>query len=143
MRFFVCCQAITLFALAIPTVGQAGEIDVHINGIRNNDGVVRCGLFTSADGFRKQEREVREVIGKVQGGNATCVFSSIPKGTYAVEVFHAEKNEGKKEIGAFGKPKQGFGFSRNPLNAFGQPSFSEAAVAIDDAPQNLQITLKY
>ena len=60
----------------------------------------------------------------IRGQSATCTFSNIPAGTYAVAVFHAEHNEARIETGAFGKPKQGYGFSGNPSSGFGPPSFS-------------------
>src|SRR5919201_995857 len=63
----------------------------------------------------------------IKDGHATCVFSGIPAGTYAVAVFHAEHNETQMETGLFGKPKQGYGFSNNPSSIFGPPSFDSAA----------------
>jgi uncharacterized protein (DUF2141 family) len=54
---------------------------------------VRRGLYSSADGFREPGRETRGVAAPIKNGQATCVFSGIPAGTYAVAVFHAERNE--------------------------------------------------
>ena len=92
-----------------------------VTGLRSSDGVVRCGLYASADGFRQPGREMRGAVGAIRGQSATCTFSNIPAGTYAVAVFHAEHNEARIETGAFGKPKQGYGFSGNPSSGFGPP----------------------
>ena len=54
---------------------------------------MRCGLYSSADGFREPGRETRGVAAPIKNGQATCVFSAVPAGTYAVAVFHAEHNE--------------------------------------------------
>jgi glycosyltransferase involved in cell wall biosynthesis len=91
---------------------------------------VRCGLYSSPDGFRVPGREMRGAVARIRNGHATCVFNGLPAGTYAVAVFHAEHNEAQMETGLFGKPKQGYGFSRNPSSAFGPPSFASAAAEI-------------
>jgi uncharacterized protein (DUF2141 family) len=53
---------------------------------------------------------MRGAVAPIKNGQATCVFSAVPAGTYAVAVFHAERNETQMETGLFGKPKQGYGF---------------------------------
>jgi uncharacterized protein (DUF2141 family) len=118
------------------------KVGVTVTGLRNSDGVVRCGLYASADGFRQPGREMRGAVGAIRGQSATCTFSNLPAGTYAVAVFHAEHNEARIETGAFGKPKQGYGFSNNP-SGFGPPSFSSAAFQYTGGQQALQVSLQY
>jgi uncharacterized protein (DUF2141 family) len=125
------------FALAL-AVGSAtaasaqshGRLSVSVEGVRNDNGSVRCGLYSSADGFRESGREMRGAVAPIKDGHATCVLSGVPAGTYAVAVFHAEHNETQMETGLFGKPKQGYGFSNNPSSIFGPPSFNSAAFAM-------------
>ncbi|HWW49240.1 MAG TPA: DUF2141 domain-containing protein [Xanthobacteraceae bacterium] len=137
--------AIAAFAalIAAPVVAEAGPLTLQISGARNANGVVRCGLYASADGFREPGREMSEAAGKINGDRATCSFKSVPDGTYAVAVFHAEQNERKMDIGMFGKPKQGVGFSRNPSITFGPPKFEAAAFSVGAAPVSLNIKLSY
>ena len=86
---------------------------------------------------------MRETVGRIEKGKAKCNFGSVPNGTYAVAVFHAERNEAQIETGAFGKPKQGYGFSSNPSSGFGPPSFSAAAFSYPGGNQALQVSLQY
>jgi len=139
------CMGFTILAalMAAPAIATAGPINLTITGIRNQDGVVRCGLFASAAGFREPGREMMEATGKINGGRSTCSFKSVPSGTYAVAVFHAERGERKMDIGLFGKPKQGVGFSRNPSIAFGPPSFAAAAFTVGNDPVNMTVGLNY
>jgi uncharacterized protein (DUF2141 family) len=129
--------------IAAPVVAQAGPVNVSITGIRNSDGVIRCGLYNSPNGFREPGRQMMGAIGRINGGRATCAFKSVPAGTYAIAVFHAERNETQVETGMFGKPKQGVGFSNNPSINFGPPSFDSAAFKVGDDPVNLSIRLSY
>src|SRR5262245_7453814 len=132
MRSFLICSALAAAVAAIGSVSAAhaqggSRVGVTVTGLRSDDGVVRCGLYNSAAGFRQPGREMRGAVGAIRGGSATCSFSNLPAGTYAVAVFHAEHNESRIETGAFGKPKQGYGFTNNPSSGFGPPSFSSAA----------------
>jgi uncharacterized protein (DUF2141 family) len=129
--------------LMAPVAAQAGQINLTVTGARNTEGVVRCGLFASAAGFREPGKEASEAVGKISSDRASCSFKSVPDGTYAIAVFHAERGERKMDIGLFGKPKQGVGFSRNPSITFGPPNFETAAFAVGAAPVNLTIKLNY
>src|SRR5436190_14294649 len=111
----------------------AGRLSVTVTGLRNNDGVVRCALFNSPAAFPKAGQEWRGVIAPIRDRQATCVFSGVPAGNYAVAFFHAEHNETQLTPGLFGKPTQGFGFSNNASGSFGPPSFSAAAFACNGA----------
>ena len=125
------------------TAQSAGKLSVNVSGLRNDNGVVRCGLYASADTFRQPNRELKGVTARPSGQHATCVFSGIPAGTYAVAVFHAEQNETQLQFGMFGKPKQGYGFTRNPSTTFGPPSFEAASFNYAGGNQSLPVTLQY
>ncbi len=136
------CGAVALLAGA-HSAALAGPVTLNVSGIRNADGVVRCGLYASANGFREPGREMFEATAKIAGGRATCAFKQVPSGNYAAAVFHAENNERKMDIGMFGKPKQGVGFSRNPSITFGPPGFDAAAFAVGNDPVSQSIKLAY
>jgi uncharacterized protein (DUF2141 family) len=135
---------LALTAGASPAMAQSGgKLSVNVSGLHSDNGVVRCGLYASADTFRKPGREVRGVVARPSGQRATCVFSGIAAGSYAVAVFHAEQNETQIEYGMFGKPKQGYGFSRNPSSNFGPPNFEAAAFDFTGTNQTMPVNLQY
>jgi|HigsolmetaAR203D_1030402.scaffolds.fasta_scaffold00112_29 Uncharacterized protein conserved in bacteria len=132
-----------LLAAGFSSVALAGTVTVTVTGVRNNQGVVRCGLYSSPDGFRVPGKETRQAIGQISQGRSQCSFGDVPPGTYAVALFHAEHNETALQTGLFGRPKQGVGFSNNPSISFGPPSFKDAAFTVGSKPVNLQIQMKY
>ena len=69
---------------------------------------MRCGLYDGAEAFPKAGQESRGVIAKIKAGQATCVFTGLKPGTYAIAAFHAENNETQMQYGLFGKPKEGY-----------------------------------
>ena len=122
---------------------SAGRLAVSVSGVRSDSGAVRCGLYSSPNGFRQPGAQFRGAVAPIRNGQATCVFGGLPAGNYAVAVFHAEQNETQMETGAFGKPKQGYGFSRNPFSGFGPPDFSSAAFDYKGGNMNLPVQLHY
>ena len=121
----------------------AGRLSVPVSGLRSDEGVVRCGLYAGAATFPKAGQESRGVIAKIKGGQATCVFNGLKPGTYAVAAFHAANDETQMQYGMFGKPKEGYGFSRNPPARMGAPAFASAAFDFTGAAQSAPITLSY
>lgn len=138
------CAVLAFIGAAVPAHAQSpGRLSVHVTGLHNDNGSVRCGLYASAETFRQPGRELRGAVAKPSGQRATCVFSGLTAGSYAVAVFHAENNETRLETGMLGKPKQGYGFSRNPSTTFGAPSFDAAAFSYPGGNFTMPVQLQY
>ena len=140
------CPAAALVLASALTAGlsqPAGKLSITVTGVRNSDGVVRCGLFNSPAAFPKIGQEWRGVIAPIRGGAANCVFTGVPPGTYGVAFFHAEHNETQLTTGVFGKPQRGYGFSNNATGSFGPPNFTAAAFRYDGGNMALQGSLTY
>ena len=140
---FLTAVVFTLGSALAANAQSSGRLGVSVGGLRNDNGSVRCGLYASPNGFREPGREFRGAAAPIRNGQATCVFSGIPPGTYAVAVFHAENNETQMETGMFGRPKQGYGFSRNPSSGLGPPDFSSAAFDYKGGNLNMPVRLNY
>jgi len=134
-----------IFGSTLSAVAQstAGRLTVSVGNVRSDSGSIRCGLYASAIGFREPGREFRGTAAPIRNGQATCVFRDVPSGQYAVALFHAEQNERQMTTGAFGKPQQGYGFSRNPSSTFGPPGFESAAFQYNGGNMNLPVRLNY
>lgn len=143
MRRFALAVGILLVSSVASQAQNAGRLEIAVSGLRNGNGVIRCALFTSPAGFREPGREFKGVVAPIRAGQAVCSFANLPAGQYAAAVFHAERGETRLETGAFGKPKQGFGFSRNPASSFGPPSFADAAFNYRGGNQSMLIGLTY
>ena len=122
---------------------EAGRLAVSVGNARSDNGSIRCGLYASPSGFGEPGREFRGAVAPIRNGQATCVFRGIPSGQYAVALFHAEQNQTRMTTGMFGKPQEGYGFSRNPSSAFGPPGFESAAFEYKGGNLNLPVRLNY
>ena len=131
------------FSLAAAQAQQGNSIAVQVSGLRNNNGDVRCGLHNSAATFPKDGQEYKGVIAPIANQTATCTFSNVPSGVYAVAYFHAEKGETKLKTGMFGQPLEGYGFSRNAAGTMGPPSFNAAAYTYSGGATTWPVTITY
>jgi uncharacterized protein (DUF2141 family) len=70
-------------------------------------------------------------------------ITEIPVGRYAISVLHDENDNDKMETDLIGRPKEGYGFSRNARGKFGPPGFDDAAFDVATEPVEIHIDLIY
>ena len=111
MRSRILAAAIVLaggFAAAGVDAQQGNTISVVVSGMRDNTGSVRCGLFNSAATFPKSGQEIKGVEAPIANLTATCTFTDVPPGTYAVAYFKAAPVQTKMNTGMLGMPQRMF-----------------------------------
>lgn len=120
-------------------------IHVKILNIRNNKGSISCALFESPKGFPKKFlRYATNIMTiKIRESEASCYFTDIPPGTYAMVVIHDENMNGELDTNWLGIPKEGFGFSNKADALLSAPSFSDASFQYDGQDAEMTMTLSY
>ena len=127
-------------AQAVPP--QRGVIQVDVVGLRSNNGQVFCALYASAEGFPKNsQKAIRRDTSSITGKKASCEFSGIEPGTYAVSVFHDENSNGKLDTNFLGIPREGVGASNDARGHMGPPKFDAARFQFSGGRLNLKITI--
>lgn len=119
-----------------------GMIDAHITRLRNNHGQVICTLFTPSDQFPEQSHKGMTVKVPIQNDRATCRFKDVGYGDYAIVAFHDENRDGQFNQNLLGMPKEGFGFSQNPV-MLKKPVFGDAKFTVAQPLVNVTIRLNY
>lgn len=69
-------------------------------------------------------------------------IGGLAPGEYSVLVIHDENRNGKLDK-AFGMPREGFGFSRNPAIRMGPPRYDDVHVSVPAGLSAHAIKLKY
>lgn len=118
-------KSILLFIIAVLSAA-AGNISVTVNHISGKHGKLYVGLYNKPEGFARKSKVYRSKILPVRSGSVTCRFRHIPDGIYAVSVFHDTNGNGRLDTNLFGKPTEGYGFSRNARHLFRSPTFRES-----------------
>ena len=135
--------AALLLMSAAALAGDSVEVSVTVEGFRNEDGSCRLLLFDSEEGFPDSRgRAVAELSAVIRGGEAVFIFR-VRLGRYAIAILHDENSDGKMDKTWYGKPKEGFGASRNPKIGLGPPGFDESALILDEQHNHSRIMLNY
>ena len=122
----------------------SSNLEVTVKGLKNQKGQVCFSLFSSSRGFPSNDkRAVKAQCVKVGDSNVTLNIPSLKAGTYAIAMFHDSNGDGKLNTNAFGIPKEGFGFSRNPRILTGPPKFGDSAVFVVGSSTDIQIDMNY
>lgn len=112
---------------------EGATMSVGVTHVRNDEGHVRCALFTAARGWPSSVSDARATaVVRAHNGRATCRFEGVAPGRYAVAVFHDEDDDTRLDKNAFGVPREGWGVSGGARGgAFSGPSFDDAAFTWD------------
>jgi len=123
----------SLFLLAVFTLMQlnalseeVGTLTINITGFQNNNGLCMVALYNSEDGFAGKGKAFRDAKVQIRDKKATCEFNDIPRGTYAVRLYHDENANGKLDKNFVGLPKESYGVSNNAKRKMGPPKYENA-----------------
>lgn len=117
---------------------KAQSLTVHIQGIEQDKGKVFVALFNSQETWLKQSFKSLEQ--DVTGATCTVTFTDLPKGEYAIAIFHDENGNGTMDFGKMGIPIEKFGFSNDAKCVMGPPAFKDAKIVFEkDAESTINL----
>ncbi len=131
-----------LLVLALPAKGQASEVLIEIDQLRNADGTVLIAVCDKASFLTP----VCPYYGRTlvqENGRASMLFRDVTPGFYAVQVIHDEDADDEFDMVLGTVPTEGYGFSNNPEFMMGPPDFEEAAVQVNGDSLSIPVTLQY
>lgn len=111
-------------------------IDIRISPLRSSRGNVFVAVYERGGWLVPGKfRTYRNVPANV--GGLSVRVTGLPKGHYAVAVFHDENKNGRVDKNWLGLPAEGWGFSRlTPLRV---PSFDEVSFATGHGPTDVKM----
>jgi uncharacterized protein (DUF2141 family) len=110
---------------------EMGNLTINVTGFQNDNGFAMIALFNSEDGFAGKIKAFRELKIQIKNKMVSCEFKDIPKGIYAVRLYHDENANGKLEKNFAGFPNEPYGVSNNAKNKLSPPEFEKAKFALD------------
>lgn len=145
-------RLVSLGAALVAGFGASGQtpapaenvIHVEISGLRSDKGQMLCALYSSAEAFpKKADKAVTQLTAKIAERQATCDFTGIAPGTYAVSVVHDENSNGKLDTNFVGMPREGVGASNDAKGHMGPPKFGAASFPYRGGRLELKIHIRY
>lgn len=115
------------------------QLTVEVTNLKNNKGVVEIGLFNSKEGFLKEGSQIKKEKVKISDNTVSHTFKDLPKGNYAVAVFHDENQNNICDRNLIGIPIEKYGFSNNFRPKLSAPSFHQVQFLLN---KNHKITIK-
>lgn len=106
---------------------QEGEITLTVNvtNIKDLSGYVRVCLVQESSEYLSSQCNLGKSV-EASSKEVQLVFNNLPKGQYAITLFHDVDNNNKLNTnGMFGMPSEPYGFSNNPGTWFGPPKYEK------------------
>jgi len=100
------------------------SLTVNIEGFSSNDGKVLIAVYNEKREFLK--KRFKGAMSKITDKKAMYVFEGIPKGEYAVSIFHDKNDNNKMDTNFFGIPKEDYGCSNDATGFMGPPKYDDA-----------------
>jgi uncharacterized protein (DUF2141 family) len=124
---------------------ECPSVNVKIQNISNNTGVIACAIFESEKGFPSKFLKFasKTMLTQISGKDASFEFSDIKPRKYAIAVIHDENCNGELDSNLFGIPTEGYGFSSGAEVTMSAPSFSDAVFSYDGGHLQMSISLNY
>ncbi len=122
-RFLLAPLLLALVAAKAPTA----DVEISIEKLRNGKGVLQLCLTREPAHFPDCKSDPRAVTRSAPATPGPIRISGLAPGGYAIAIFHDENRNRKLDM-MIGIPREGFGFSRNPVVRFGAPKFRQVRI---------------
>lgn len=121
-----------------------GEIRVIVEGLSNNKGLVKIGLYNSKASYLSKGTipSFRSSEVTVINGKAETVFTRVPFAEYTIKAYHDDNANGRLDLGFLGIPKEQYGFSNNPRKTLGLPDYEKVKFSLSSKELVLEINLR-
>lgn len=129
--------------ILIAADASSGNLSVDLSGLRNNKGTLFLCLSAVPKHFPDCSKDPAAKTLTVPTAKADkLVFDGVAAGTYALSIMHDENGNAKLDT-TLGLPREGFGFSRNPVVRFGPPKFKDVRFVKPAGAHSVPVKMKY
>ncbi|QIL02108.1 DUF2141 domain-containing protein [Sphingomonas sinipercae] len=132
---------IALPALVSATTATT-QLDVSIEGVRNQRGLIHACLTADEHFFPDCRKDPQALKRTAPATTRNLIFTGYPPGDYALTVVHDENGNQRLDT-MLGIPKEGFGFSRNPVVRFGAPRFKQVDIKLELGFTRAAVRMQY
>ena len=112
-----------LFTLLNPT--EPPKLTIKISNIQSMKGEIKVGIFSTEAAFLKEGKALKNYSIKAEKTSLSFTVADLPKGEYAISMYHDENSDQKMNTNFIGIPKEPYGFSNNVKPKMSAPKFKE------------------
>lgn len=108
------------------------KLTIHIENIKVFEGQIEIGVFNTSTNFLKEGSAIKNYYVSVDNHTATFIIDDLPKGEYAISMYHDENSDGECNRNILGIPKEPYGFSNNIKPQFSAPSYKDCKFLLEE-----------
>ncbi len=116
------------------------KLVVKISNIEKIQGEIKVGVFDKEQSFLKDGSAIKSYTIKVTKNSETLIITDLPKGEYAISMYHDQNSDNKLNTNFIGIPKEPYGFSNNIKPKMSAPKYHECKFKLSENT-NLNIQL--
>lgn len=120
----------------------SADLEVGIERLRSSRGDLQLCLTREPAHFPDCASDPKAVTRTVPATARAVRFSGLAPGGYALAVFHDENRNRKLDMTLM-IPREGFGFSRNPVVRFGAPKFRQVRIDLPAGFSRQVVRMQY
>ena len=130
--------------LFVALAGNAptAELEIRLERLRNQRGVLHLCLTRNPAHFPDCGKDPQAIKRSIATAPGPIRFTGMAAGSYALAVMHDENRNGKLDT-LMGIPREGFGFSQNPVVRFGPPRFDKVRLNIGAGITHHKVRMQY
>ena len=101
------------------------DIEVLVTNISLYQGSIKLAVFNEPEVFLEKNKSFKKYSKKVKNDTLLIRLKNIPKGKYAISLYHDINSDGECNLNFIGIPSEPYGFSNNFKPLLRKPSFSD------------------
>ena len=130
-------EAAPAVAPATAPTASPDVLVVTVRGFQGGSGQAAFALFDDSDTYASSSRPFRAAFVPIASGESTWRLEGVPPGRYAVKAYHDTNANQRLDTGAFGIPKEPYGFSNDARGRRGPPLWSAASFDVGGGETNI------
>lgn len=115
------------------------KVKLTITNIKTLKGNIEIGIYNDPESFPKKGKHYKTITKKVIGNEMSFFIKDLPKGKYAIALYHDKNSDKVCNLNFLGIPKEPYGFSQNFKPVFSKPSFSDCKINVS---KNVSVKIK-
>ena len=107
------------------------DLKIVITNIKTQKGSIEIGIFNKSNGFLKKGQAYKTDQKWVSNDTVVFILKDLPKGDYAISLFHDVNSNRKCDLNFIGIPLEPYGFSKNVRPKLAKPSFEDCKLLLN------------
>lgn len=133
------CVVILNISFSFAQTDNNQDVTVSISNLKSNNGKVFIAIYSSERSFLN--KGFKSLVTKIENNSCRIIFKDIPKGIYAISMYHDENDNDIMDSNFLGIPIEDYGCSNNARGFMGPPKWEDAKFEVSNKSINQNINL--